>query len=225
MNSDGAGLVACRGCTPASLAPFLIGLQKSESELFEFIPYSRLVNTVSSHELSYSSVTLNMAMASRGDSSHINMAQIMVSFLFEGATCFNHQTLLHADSTNDHRNSKPHKSSSIIKYFQIIRHNGSQVQAQRINQFLQFICTQVCLTCRYGHDRKLTSYRASQGGGMLGPYIYDTSSASDMQYQGPPMTIDQRRQGMSNYLGSFDQQFAVQGGQAGYQQSYASARR
>lgn len=60
---------------------------------------------------------------------------------------------------------------------------------------------------------------------MLSPYIYDTSSFSDRQYQGPPMTVDQQRQAMGNHLDSFDQQFGAQASQASYQQPYYSTTR
>lgn len=60
---------------------------------------------------------------------------------------------------------------------------------------------------------------------MLGSFIYDTGSVPEMQYQGPPMTNDQRRQEMGKHLDSFDQQFAQQAGPVMYQQSYGGTRR
>lgn len=60
---------------------------------------------------------------------------------------------------------------------------------------------------------------------MLGPFIYDTRSVPDMQYQSPPVSTDQRRQEMRYRLDSFDQQFNMQAGQAMYHQPYANTRR
>lgn len=100
MSIAGTGLVACKGCTPASLAPLLIGLHSPESELFEVILYSRSVHIVSNHRLLHSSAMLNMAMASKSTSCHINMAQIMLSFQLEGAAGFQQQHHLHSDSKN-----------------------------------------------------------------------------------------------------------------------------
>lgn len=60
---------------------------------------------------------------------------------------------------------------------------------------------------------------------MLGQYIYDTRSMSEMQYQGPPKTKEERRQEMRNHLDRFDRQFGLQAGQATYEQSYTGTRR
>lgn len=60
---------------------------------------------------------------------------------------------------------------------------------------------------------------------MLGPFIYDTRSVPEVQYQTAPMSTDQRRQEMRYRLDSFDQQFGAQAGQAMYQQPYAGTRR
>lgn len=58
---------------------------------------------------------------------------------------------------------------------------------------------------------------------MLGTFIYDTRSVSELQYQSIPRTKDQRRQEMRDRLDNFDQQFGAQAGQATYQQQYAYA--
>lgn len=60
---------------------------------------------------------------------------------------------------------------------------------------------------------------------MLGQFIYDTTSVSDMQFQGPPLTKDQQRQAMRNNIDSFNQQFGQQAGHPTYQQPYAGNRR
>ncbi|KAG6357712.1 hypothetical protein INS49_013591 [Diaporthe citri] len=70
-----------------------------------------------------------------------------------------------------------------------------------------------------------SSHKKSQGGGMLGPFIYDTRSVPEMQYQCAPVSTDQRRQEMRYRLDTFDQQFNAQAGQAMYQQSYSGTPR
>lgn len=60
---------------------------------------------------------------------------------------------------------------------------------------------------------------------MLGPFIYDTRSVPEMQYQSPPRSTDQRRQEMRYRLDAFDQQFYTQPGQTMYQQPYAGTQR
>jgi hypothetical protein len=56
---------------------------------------------------------------------------------------------------------------------------------------------------------------------MLDRYLYDTSLVSEMQYKGPPMTIEQRREDMRSQLDKFDQQFGARTGETAYQQSYS----
>lgn len=55
---------------------------------------------------------------------------------------------------------------------------------------------------------KLTVSRSSGGSGMLEPYIYDTRSVQERQYQpGPAPTPEQQRQNMQRRLNNFDQKF------------------
>lgn len=55
---------------------------------------------------------------------------------------------------------------------------------------------------------------------MLGTYIYDTHSPSEVPYQGQPKTKEQRRHEMKNSLDNFDQRFGIYTSQASHQQGY-----
>lgn len=76
----GRGLVGYKGCTPASLVSLSTEWPKAtETQLFEFNPYSRHVNMVSNHQLLDSLETLDMAMTSRCGNRHIKPGQPMIT--------------------------------------------------------------------------------------------------------------------------------------------------